>query len=78
MTLHQFFKEGNLSVAKKEACQLGEQLSQIHLTKYGKRPPKTIIPEINHPINDYPEVFISGNVDLILQFLTEKYTTKHG
>lgn len=74
MTLYHFFKEAGLTVQKKEACQLGEQLSATYLTQFEKRPPKTSIPEIDHPINDYPKDFLDNRVDLILQFLTEKYT----
>lgn len=75
MTLYHFFKEANLTVEKKEACQLGERISESYLLQFGSRPPKTTIPEIAHPINDYPENFLSGNVDYIIQFLTEKYVT---
>lgn len=74
MTLYHFFKDAGLSVQKKEACKLGEELSATYLLKFQERPPKVSIQEIDHPINDYPEDFLTSRVDYIIQFLTEKYS----
>ncbi len=76
MTLYHFFKIGGLSVEKKEACKLGEKLSDIHLSTFGIRPPKIIVPEIENPINDYPESFLSFHTGYIVNFLSEKYLSQ--
>lgn len=80
MTLHQFLSDNQITLPNNREKDLGVLVANTYVDQYGQRPPKTLFPNIEGKVNDYPEEFLQGCIETIIQFLAklQEKTTVNG